>query len=426
VHLDKLTGRRVALLGMGADLTAAVPAIVAAGPAEIRVAGDQLPDELPEGLPRDPVTPLADACAWAEVIVRSPGFSPYRPEVAAAVRRGAMVTNPVDLWMGTHAASRTVVGVTGTKGKSTVTHLVGALAPAHGLRVGVAGNLGPPVLGETWDHQAPNVILEVSSYQAADLHHVPNLVVVTHLAEDHLPWHGGRERYHADKLRLVTNEGGTAGEVLVPDSSPAARDGVEALGVAPTVVAVPAGPPELPAHRVANAALAVEVLNRLGGPAPTVDAVIAAARTSLPGRLDPCPGPTGLLCVDDALASNPTATAAALAWLRGIGRATVVLLGGEDRGADVAPLVDEITRWPVGKLRAVALPDSGEELAIRCGADLVAVASSVAEATALAVEAAGPAGAVLLSPGAPTPSRVGNWSTRSNQFREALTCRTRH
>jgi UDP-N-acetylmuramoylalanine--D-glutamate ligase len=265
------------------------------------------------------------------------------------------------------------------------------------------------------------VALEVSSYQAADLHHVPDLAVVTHLAEDHLSWHGGVDRYVADKLRLLRNDGGTAGTILVAESSGRAREAIAALGLDAVVVAAPLAPAELPAHRVANAALAVEVVHRLGGPAPTAAAVVDAARSSLPGRLDRCVGPPGVLCLDDALASNPSATAAALAWLRGLDRPTVVVVvGGTDRGVDAGPLAEEVGRWRPGRLHAVALPDTGTELATRCGLAVVAVADSVEAATRSALDAAGPGGVVLFSPAAPTPARIGTWQTRSDQFRAAL------
>jgi UDP-N-acetylmuramoylalanine--D-glutamate ligase len=420
VRLADLAGRRVVLLGLGADVIAAVPAVLGAGPAEVRIVVDHPPAHRPAGLDHVPIVTLEEAAAGAEVFVRSPGFPRYRPPLPAAVDGGAVLTTPLDLWLGTHGAGRTVVGITGTKGKSTVSDLVGRLAAAAGLRVGVAGNLGPPVFSDTWDRQAPVVALEVSSYQAADLHHVPDLAVVTHLAEDHLSWHGGVDRYVADKLRLLRNEGGTATTILVAESSGRAREAIAALGLDAVVVAAPPAPPELPAHRVANAALAVEVVHRIGGPAPTAAAVVDAARSSLPGRLDRCVGPPGVLCLDDALASNPSATAAALAWLRGMDRPTVVVLGGTDRGVDSGPLADEVGRWRPGRLHAVALPDTGTELAARCGLAVVAVADSVEDATRSALDAVGSGGVVLFSPAAPTPARVGTWQTRSDQFRAAL------
>jgi len=421
MHLDELTGRRVVLLGLGADVLAAVPQVLAAGPAEVLVVDDgraaMPPDLAARGVA---VANLADGSAAAEVFVRSPGFPRYQPELAVALDRGAKMTTPIDLWWGTHGLGRTVVGITGTKGKSTVTELVGSLADRAGLRVGVAGNVGVPVFDPGWDHDAPVIVLEVSSYQAADLHHVPDLAVLTYLSEDHLSWHGGVERYIADKLRLLRNESGTARRILVPATGGRVDEVLAELGMVAEVVTPPAGPVSVPAHRLQNAALAAAVLAALGGPKLRDADVVEAAGSSLPGRLDACPGPAGLLCLDDALASNPSAAAAGLGWVRSLDRPTVVLLGGSDRGVDPAPLAHEVSRWAPGLLRAVAVPDSGAALAARVGVDVLAVAEDVSEAVAVALGALPTDGIVLFSPGAPTPAAIGTWKTRSDQFRAAL------
>jgi len=416
VRLDGLTDRRVALLGLGADVLAAAPAIAAAGPAELVVV-----DDGPAAAATDlRVLTVAEAGEWAEVFVRSPGFPRYQPALEAALDRGARMTTPVDLWVGTHGADRTVVAISGTKGKSTVTALLGTLAERGGFDVGVAGNLGVPVFSDGWNHDASLIILEVSSYQAADLHHVPDIAVVTYLSEDHLSWHGGVGRYLADKLRIVRNEAGTADRVFIPADGGRAASALGALGITPTVVTPPEADLSVPVHRLQNAALAAAVLAELGG-AELVDIeIVAAARHAMPGRLDPCPGPVGVLCVDDALASNPSATSAALAWLRGLDRRTVVLLGGTDRSVDPSPLAEEVARWPEGRLTAVVLPDNGPQLAQHCGIPVITKADDVGEATRAALGHVGRNGVVLFSPAAPTPAEVGNWEVRSSQFRGVL------
>lgn len=419
MRIDELSGRRVVLLGLGGDVTASIQAIRDAGPAEVLVVESRIGAHESSGLD---VVSLDAAAQVGEVFVRSPGFPRYQDLLQAALRRGAAMTTPVDLWMGTVGPGRTVVGVTGTKGKSTVTELVKTLALGAGLRVGLTGNLGPPVFGTTWDHTAPMVVVEVSSYQAADLHHVPDIAVIPYLAQDHLSWHGGLERYVADKLRLLHNEGGTAGRILIGANAGRAAEEIERLGLSTEieVISAPDAGPLVPAHRVQNAALAAAVVTMLGGPVIAGEEIVDVAGSSLPGRLDVCPGPDGLLCVDDALASNPSATAAGLAWLRGIGRPTVLLLGGADRGVDVAPLVEEASRWPSGLLRVVALPETGGRLAEVCGLQVVAVVPSVNEGVRVALAASEPNGAILFSPAAPTPPGVGTWETRSSQFRESM------
>lgn len=416
MRLDELTGRRVVLLGLGVDVLAAVSAIRAADPAELMVVEDG---------PAGETTNLTNmslevAAERGEVFVRSPGFPRYSAPLEAARRRGARMTTPIDLWLGTYGPERTVVAITGTKGKSTVTTLLGKLAERGHVDVGIAGNVGTPVFSADWNHEADVVVLEISSYQAADLHHVPDLAVLTFLSEDHLSWHGSIERYTADKLRVVRNEGGTAPTVLIPADGGRAAEVLRAMGVDPVVVDAPPPDPQVPAHRLQNAALAAAALAELGGQELIDLEIVALARGAMPGRLDPCPGPAGLLCLDDALASNPSASAAALRWLREQDRRTVVILGGADRAVGVGPLADEVAEWDPDQLRAVVIPDNGERLAADCGITVAGRADAIEGATTLAVEAARPDGVVLFSPAAPTPAGAGDWETRSNEFRGVL------
>lgn len=449
MRLDELSGRRVVLLGLGDDVRAALPSIIAAGPADLllvdsgaaHAVGSVVPalPALP-GLPAPPelqVVELEVAAATAEVFVRSPGYPRYLPVLVEACERGARMTTPVDLWMGSRPPGQRVVAITGTKGKSTTTDLVGHFAAEAGLRVGMAGNLGIPVFADGWDATAPIVVLEVSSYQASDLHHLPDIAVLTSLSEDHLDWHGGVERYHRDKLRVLHQGVEAAPVVIVSADSPGALLAAEAF--APIVVVPPDAGPALPQQRVQNAALAAEVIRQLGGPAMSAEQILTGAARSMPGRLDVCATPAGgsfgdIQFVDDALASNPSATAAGLTWAREQQRPTVVILGGADRGVGSGPLAEECARWAPGMLRVVTLPENGHELATRAGLEIAGSADTVEQAVPLAAAllhtAAAPGGAttgapepsgiVVFSPAAPTPTGSGNWADRSAAFRRAI------
>ncbi|MEZ5309989.1 MAG: Mur ligase family protein [Microthrixaceae bacterium] len=402
-----------------------------------------------------PVVGLLDACGEAQVMVRSPGFPRYLPDLVHARDAGVPMTTPIDLFVGDLDPAQRVVMITGTKGKSTTTELIGRFAREAGLIVGVAGNLGVPVFDDGWGGDAPIIVLEVSSYQASDLHHVPDIAVVTSIAEDHLSWHGGLEQYLSDKLRIVANDGATAGHVVVPRAEHRARE-VRADRF-PELVPVLVDDIETdgsdPVHRVRNAALAARVVEMLGSQKISTQQIRAGAHSSMPGRLDICRsngndsvaddgaskgdfGAAGITFVDDALASNPSATAAGLAWARNVSDDVVVILGGQDRGVSVEPLVQEAAYWhdsadgnteTSGTLRAVTLANNGEDLAQRCGIEIIGRASSVADAVERAVEAlrCGTSGResrqmVVFSPAAPTPAGQGNWRNRSEEFREAV------
>ncbi len=131
---------------------------------------------------------------WSDVdvVVRAPGVSRYRPELDRARSHGVAVTTAMALWLEDFADAR-VVAVTGTKGKSTTAALTAAILGEEGMDVALIGNIGVPVVEWYGRPLVDAYVVEVSSYQAADVEVSPGVVVLTSLAPDHLDWHGGEE-----------------------------------------------------------------------------------------------------------------------------------------------------------------------------------------------------------------------------------------
>ncbi|MGB7303664.1 MAG: UDP-N-acetylmuramoyl-L-alanine--D-glutamate ligase [Burkholderiaceae bacterium] len=105
-----------------------------------------------------------------------------------------------------------VIGITGTNGKTTVTELVGMLARGAGLKVGVAGNIGPAMLN-AWcdvasDHDLPDIwVLELSSFQLALAQPMSvDAAAILNISQDHLDWHADMATYIAAKHRVVGKE----------------------------------------------------------------------------------------------------------------------------------------------------------------------------------------------------------------------------
>ena len=214
--LDEALARRVAVWGMGAEGLALARLAVDRGVDTLLI--DDHPEEsagrVQAALRADrPVRSPGDV-DWSsvDVVVRSPGVSRYRAELAAAESDGVTVTTAMALWLEDHADAQ-VLAITGTKGKSTTAALAAAVLEADGRTVELIGNIGVPVV-DTYGRPRPDAyVVEVSSYQAADVTRTPRVVVLTSLAPDHLDWHGGVEAYYRDKLRLV--EAGPPGRLAV-------------------------------------------------------------------------------------------------------------------------------------------------------------------------------------------------------------------
>src|SRR3954471_17281396 len=171
----------------------------------------------------------AEALRDCDILVRSPGVSIYRPELA-----GIPTCTPTGLWLA-ERDGRDVIGITATKGKSTTAKLIAHLIAKTGRRVLLGGNIGSPALDFLGDDAL--AVIELSSYQIADLPHGPEVAMAANVYPEHLQWHGTLERYKADKLRLLALNGvrrcvlnATAPEVM---AAPRATEDVLTFGEPP-------------------------------------------------------------------------------------------------------------------------------------------------------------------------------------------------
>jgi len=376
--------------------------------------------------------------AEATAVYRSPGVSPYRAAVARAVANGVPVTTPTGFW----AAGRDnadVVAITGTKGKSTTAALTAHLLTAAGRSVSLRGNIGRSALAaDDAEPAADDIVLELSSYQLVDLDAPLGLGAITTLLRDHVPWHGSIERYHADKVRLLALSERTVVTPAVaaflhgPDGPLAAGPGgrgdrdrlsvemIDAVAASPMRDAVRAALSRaglIGEHLVDDAELALAVVDtRLQRPGGVGDLVGSLADfRPLPHRLTPVGDHAGIRFVDDSISTVPESAVAAVRAYRPHGPVTV-LLGGDDRGQQLAPLI-ELFHDP--DVRAVLLPP----LADRLHAALSPVAGAriqsakgLADAVDLAVAATPPGGSIILSPAAPSFSSYRDFVARGEHF----------
>ena len=214
--LDELCTRRVAVWGLG-DEGLAMARLLHGRGVEPCFADDR-PEaaavRLEERLGELRPVLRPDRVPWSDidVVVRAPGVSRYRAELDAARAAGATVTTAMALWL-EDFADAPVVAVTGTKGKSTTAALTAALLGRDGLDVALIGNIGVPVVERYGLPPADAYVVEISSFQAADVTTTPGVVVLTSLAPDHLDWHRSEEAYYRDKLRLL--DAGPPGELAV-------------------------------------------------------------------------------------------------------------------------------------------------------------------------------------------------------------------
>lgn len=432
LRIADLTDKRVAVWGFGREGRAAITAIRSRLPqlpltlfcSASEVAAARAFDAT---LHVHGVEPDAAALAVFDVVVKSPGISAYKPALLAAKEAGIRITSGTALWFAERPDAR-VVAVTGTKGKSTTTALLAHLARSLGVRTALAGNIGMPLL-ELLDASAELWAVELSSFQTGEAGPV-ELGIITSLYEEHLDWHGSRERYVEDKLKLAD----VSRHLLVNATQASLRartnahpqrllfgqadgwhvaEGFIRRGNKPVFdIAKLRAPGE---HNALNACAALAALEAMGFDAPAAAEALATFRP-LPHRLQPLGEQGGRHWINDSISTTPQATLAALGSLAG--RQVTVIVGGHDRGLDWDDFVVEakahapyaiVAQGANGPRIAQALRGAGVEVSE--AGDLVAAVARASELT--------PAGGViLLSPGAPSFDQFHDYTERGRRFAE--------
>src|SRR5256886_4684204 len=216
VTAEEFRGRRVTIIGLGKGRTTAGLARFLVGKGAIVTVTDPKPaEELVDGIARlgDPrvdliLGPSSDdkALADPDFVFVIPGIRPRSPTILRALTRGVPVLTEMALFF--RLSPATIVGITGTKGKTTTTTLVERVLSLGRRRVLVGGNIGHAVIQDV-DTLTPDdiVVLELSSFQLETLGHSPHVAVITNVLEDHLDHHGTRDAYIAAKRNIVAWQG---------------------------------------------------------------------------------------------------------------------------------------------------------------------------------------------------------------------------
>ncbi len=447
MRISALEGRRVALWGWGREGRAAYRAIRARLPQQpltVFCTGAEVADAEAAGDALLTVATDAGAARLSafEVVVKSPGISPYQPEALAAAQAGTTFVGGTRLWFAERVAPGDIaagtVCVTGTKGKSTTTALLAHLLRAGGVRTALCGNIGLPLLelADAGDGVGAWAI-ELSSYQTVDVAASgvrPDVAVVTNIFPEHLDWHGSEARYVADKLALVT---AARPRVAVLDAGDARLAGLSLPGVDVRWFGHPDGwhlresmlfrgadpvldtapLPLAGRHNRLNLCAALAAIDALGHDATEL-AAHAASFVSLPHRLQWLGERDGLGWVNDSISTTPFASLAALEMYRG--RRVALLVGGHDRGLDWSGFAGAMAT-----LAPAAVVTMGQN-----GLRIHALLAPVAQAAGLVLREAGDLpeavaharaalqgeGVVLLSPGAPSFGAYRDYTERGRHF----------
>jgi UDP-N-acetylmuramoylalanine--D-glutamate ligase len=376
-----------------------------------------------------------------DLVCVSPGISLHEELIQAALAKEIPVVGDIELFawaVGKENAGK-VLAVTGTNGKSTVTALTGHLLGSAGVDCEVAGNIGPPALAALMKRgkKDPAVwVLELSSYQLETTWSLaPEAAAMLNLSEDHLDRYAGLADYAEAKARIFMGEGAQVLNRCDSASMALALPGrmqitfgldkpsmPEDFGVdgpylvrgAECFLAV-ADLPLAGAHNVSNALAACALACLAGVPLAALATGLRSFR-GLPHRMERVVLRGGVEWLDDSKGTNVGATVAAL---NGLAKKVVLILGGEGKGQNFAPLLPAIGQRAkyvllIGRDAALI------EQAIGPAGVPVESCSSLESAVSRAARIAEAGDAVLLSPACASFDMFRDYKHRGEVFAAAV------
>ena len=370
----------------------------------------------------------------AELVIANPAIRPDHPMLAAARDAGAVVTTEIAMLIerlpaGSPTHPQRVIGVTGTAGKSTTAAMIGhGLATLTDATVRVGGNLGGSLLPDL-DSIGPDdwLVLELSSFM---LHHLralrwsPHIAVVTNFAANHLDWHDTLERYRRDKQTLLDFQRDATEDAAVGGPGTREHFDFHTRRFATLSQREEDSSADLPAlllpgeHNRLNARLAALAIEAAIGCDLSTALEAVADFPGLPHRLQLVVEHNGVRFFNDSKSTTPEAAMRAINSFE-TGKIHVIL-GGYDKGVDLAPLAEHAAE----RCRAIyILGATGPAIAEASGkyssrAEVV-TCDDLEHAVAEAVRRVQPGEAVLLSSGCASWGMFDNFEKRGEAFTEA-------
>ena len=214
--MQAIRGAHCVILGYGVSGKPLVPYLLAHGAGKITVRDRRTHAEMQTTGEADTLAQLGIELICGEnyladltgdVIFRSPGFRPDLPEISAAVSRGAILTSEMELFLAETPA--TVIGITGSDGKTTTTTLISKFLTAEIAMTGkgkvyLGGNIGTPLLPMLDEMTADDfAVVELSSFQLMTAEDTVHRAVITNITPNHLDWHTNMAEYISAKSHIT-------------------------------------------------------------------------------------------------------------------------------------------------------------------------------------------------------------------------------
>ena len=389
-----------------------------------------------------------DGFAGQDIIMRTPGYEYYKPELQAALQAGTKVTSEVELFF--ELCPCEIVAVTGSDGKTTTTTLISKMFEAAGRKVFLGGNIGAALLPQLADVTPEAVaVVELSSFQLISMRVSPKVAVVTNVTPNHLDHHKDMQEYIDAKRNILLWQVPPCRAVLgfeneisrgmqkdckgeqvwftrlhETDKGAFLRESDDTLCYAENGVVTPILPrAEVKLRGLHNVENLLAAIAAVWGRVP-VEAMrqVGSTFTGVEHRIEPVRTLDGVTYYNDSIASSPTRT---IAGLRSFNQKIILIAGGYDKKIPYGPLAPEILAH-VKTLVLMGATGPRIEAAVRgcAGFDESALtilhADSMQHAVELARGAAQPGDVVSLSPASASFDLYPNFEVRGRDYKNIV------
>ena len=389
-----------------------------------------------------------DGFAGQDIIMRTPGYEYYKPELQAALKAGAMVTSEVELFF--EFCPCEIIAVTGSDGKTTTTTLISKMMEAAGRKVFLGGNIGAALLPQLADVTPDAVaVVELSSFQLISMRRSPKVAVVTNVTPNHLDHHKDMQEYIDAKRNILLWQVPPCRAVLgyenditrgmqkdckgeqvwftrlhETDRGAFLRAEDDTLCYAENGVVTPVLPrAEVKLRGLHNVENLLAAIAAVWGRVP-VEAMrqVGSTFTGVEHRIEPVRLLDGVQYYNDSIASSPTRT---IAGLRSFDRKIILIAGGYDKHIPYEPLAPEILEH-VKVLILMGATGPRIEKAVRecpgfAGSSLVIRhATTMQDAVEQARDSAVPGDIVSLSPASASFDLYPNFEVRGRDYKRIV------
>ena len=389
-----------------------------------------------------------DGFAGQDIIMRTPGYEYYKPELQAALQAGTKVTSEVELFF--ELCPCEIVAVTGSDGKTTTTTLISKMFEAAGRKVFLGGNIGAALLPQLADVTPEAVaVVELSSFQLISMRVSPKVAVVTNVTPNHLDHHKDMQEYIDAKRNILLWQVPPCRAVLgfeneisrgmqkdckgeqvwftrlhETDKGAFLRESDDTLCYAENGVVTPILPrAEVKLRGLHNVENLLAAIAAVWGRVP-VEAMrqVGSTFTGVEHRIEPVRTLDGVTYYNDSIASSPTRT---IAGLRSFDQKIILIAGGYDKKIPYEPLAPEVLAHVKTLVLMGATAPRIEKAVRECDGFAesgltILHADSMQHAVELARGAAKPGDVVSLSPASASFDLYPNFEVRGRDYKNIV------